>query len=279
MITLTWTDSAGVATVLSGDYGYDVKAGVSGVSEPPPVVNVIAEYVSFDGAALVNRRRAARPLVLPVKVTHTSRPQTAVATLLRLFQGPGALTFDDGTTARYLRQVVYETAVEIEAEQSSGQGWRLYAVSLVALDPWWYGAPELYALPVSAATPFNAAIPFNAAVPFNGGSSITIDVDGDTDAFPVVTVYGPATGVSMTAGGLEWETAVELAASDVLVVDTRPGSRGPRLNGGAVDWSLLTAESRLWLLPTGSQSVLFGVAGDGDLTAAQLQFSPRYLTP
>lgn len=278
-MTLTWRAADGTETDLDDRTAdFFVVAGPVGLDAPTPV-NRVEDFLSFDGGTLSQRRRAVRQVVLPFLVTHATRVQTAVARLVRLLQGPGELVFSDGTTSRYLRNVIYEAGLGGDLSTFSLEGDRRVVASLLALDPWWYGQAEIHALSLGASVAFDAPIPFDASLPFNGGSSESVVVDGDASVFPVITVYGPATEVVLSSAGLSWETVVELDESDVLVVDTRPGSRGPRLNGGAVDWSLLTAASRLWTLEPGSQTVQVNVVGEGATTAAQIEFAPRYLTP
>lgn len=279
-MTLSWRAADGTETDLD-DAAADffVVRGPVGLDAPSPV-NTIEDFAAFDGGTRTNLRRTVRQVLLPFFVTHATRVQTAISQLVRLLQGPGELVWADDTNLRYLRDVVYEGGLGGDLSLFNRTGDRRVVASLLAMDPWWYGPPELFSLPATASsTPFDAPIDFDAAIPFNGGTSVSIPVDGDTDALPVVTVWGPATSVTLTGDGLEWQTAVELGAADVLVVDTRPSSRGPRLNGGRVDWSLLTEESRLWTLPAGDQAVVISVIGGTGATLAQLEISPRWLTP
>lgn len=278
-ITLTWTDANGVATPLTAANGFTLMKGALGLGAPSPQ-NALESYVALDGSALVNRRFDVKAVTLPLYVQHATRAQTLISQLASMFQGPGELQYADGVNTRRLKQVIYDAGLSGDLSKASSKTWRLVPVSLIALDPWWYDTATLAALPASTApTAFDAAISFDAAVPFDGGSSVTVAVPGDTDAFPVITVVGPITSLTVTCAGLAWTIVTALGASDVLVVDSRPGSRGPRLNGGSVDWSLLTAASRLWNLPNGSPSVIVSATGTSGATSISMTYEPRYLTP
>lgn len=273
---LTWVDANGASTVLDGSAGIYWGKGPIGLQAPGPS-NIIDDYTTFDGGVLVNRRRSTRGFVLPIYLKHATRVQTLMSQLATMLQGPGKLQYADGTDTRELRQVIYEAGIDGSGTANKLQ--RLLAVSMLALDPWWYGPANSQALSTSAVTAFDAAIAFDSAIPFDGGVGAGVTVLGDAEAYPVITVQGPATSLTVSCGGLSWSIAVALSASDVLVVDHRPGSRGPRLNGGAIDWSLLSEASRLWTLPIGATSVISGIVGATGATSIVMSWEPRYLTP
>lgn len=277
---LTWIDATGAATVLDGSSGFTLLDDPIGLEAANPS-NTIDDYVSFDGGALVSRRRPVRQVALPILVQDATRVETAIGILASKLQGPGQLQYSDATQTRTLKQVIYDAGID-----GSGLATPLtreVVVSLLALDPWWYGAPTVQALSTAAATPFSdAGTAFSATLPFDGGNAIGVTNAGDADAFPVVTLTGPVSTFAVTlgvAGTVGWSIATALLAGDVLVVDSRPGSRGPRLNGGAVDWSLLTESSRLFVIPSGTTSVISSATGTSGTTSASVSFEQRYLTP
>lgn len=276
---LTWIDSAGVSTPLVEAGGYKLLRGTMGLGEAAPQ-NSIDDFVAFDGAVLVKRRRSTLGLLLPLLVRHATRVQTKIEELASMLErAPGQIQYDDGVNTRTLKNVIYEGGLGGDLSNAPFPVWRKVAVALLALDPWWYGPANSQALSTSAVTAFDAAIAFDSAIAFDGGAATGVNVSGDTDAYPVITVQGPATTLTVGSGGLVWSIAAALSASDVLIVDHRPGSRGPRLNAGGVDWSLLTEASRLWTLPRGVASVVTGIVGGSGATAINMSWEPRYLTP
>lgn len=276
MRTLTWTDAAGTATVFDGSDGISMLINPVGLEAPNPT-NTIDDFVNFDGGILVHRSRPVRSVALNLYVEHDTRVETAVAQLASMLQGPGTLVYADDVQSRTLREVIYETGID-----GSGPGnllARSVVVSLLALDPWWYGPPASQALATSAVTTFDAAISFDSTTPFDGGGSVAVAVSGDAEAYPVFTVVGPVTTLTIGSGGLAWQIASPLTSSDSLVIDHRPSSRGPRKNSGPVDWSLLTESSRLWPLAQGLTAVVTGATGTSGATSVVMSWEPKYLTP
>lgn len=276
--TLTWRAADGTETPLDGSTGILVTRGPVGFDLPTPTLT-IDNFVSADGAAFISQRRGPRLLAFPMFLRAT-RVQSLVAQLFTMFARPGTLIWSDSTNTRELRGVVYEGGLGGDLSVPASPSWRrIGPAQMLALDPWWYGAEESQTLSIAAPTAFNAAVAFSAAIPFNGGASASVAVTGDVDAYPVITVYGPADEVTVGCGGLEWQTDVVLSSGDVMTIDARPGSRGPRLNGGGVDWSLLTESSRLWPLPADTTSVVVGTVGSTGATAVSMTWEPRYATP
>lgn len=276
MRTLTWTDAAGAATVLDGTAGIIALANPVGLEAPNPA-NTIDDFVNFDGGILVNRSRPVRSVALGLYLEHATRVETVVSQVASMLQGPGTLIYADDVRTRTLRQVIYEAGLDGSGDANLLQ--RSLVVSLLALDPWWYGPAASTMLSTSAVTGFDAAISFDSATAFDGGGSIAVTVDGDIEAYPVFTVTGPATTLTVGSGGFAWQLASALTSSDTLVVDHRPSSRGPRKNNGPVDWSLVTEASRLWPLAQGLTAVITGVTGSTGATSVVMAWEPRFLTP
>lgn len=276
MRSLTWTDANGAATVLDGSAGIIALANPVGLTAPNPV-NTVDDFVNFDGGVLVNRSRPVRKVALGLYLEDDTRVDTIVSQVATMLQGPGTLTWTDINT-RTLRQVVYEGGLDGSGDGNLLQ--RALVVSLVALDPWWYGPAASQILSTSAVSTFDAAISFDSVTPFDGGGTVAVPVSGDAEAYPVFTVTGPATTLTVGSGGYAWSIASALVSStDVLVVDHRPSSRGPRKNGGPVDWSLLTESSRLWPLAQGLTAVITGATGTSGSTSVVMSYEPRFLTP
>lgn len=274
--TLTWTAADGTATVLDGSAGIIALANPVGLESATPA-NTIDPFVAFDGGVLVNRRRPVRQVALGLYLEHASRVETVVEQVASMLQGPGTLQWADAINTRELRQVIYEAGIDGSGDANLLQ--RSLVVSLLALDPWWYGPARSETLSTAAPTGFDEAISFDSALPFDGGGSVGVIIPGDVEPYPVFTVTGPATTLVVSSGGLAWSIASPLGASDTLIVDHRPSSRGPRRNGAAVDWSQLTASSRLFPLAVGTTPVITGATGATGATMLVMSFDPRYLTP
>lgn len=280
-LSITWTDADGVNHDLYDPTAWIVVEGALGL-EAPPMTNTVAPFVGLDGAALIKRRRPVRPIVLPILVRHPTRALTQIAAVAKALQGPGELTLADGTNTRTLLDVYYEYGLEGSRVRSAGSAgtWRRFVVSMVALNPWWHDAATVAAISTGAVAFDDASTDFDAAIDIDGRAETTLTVNGDTTALPTWTIDGPYSSLIVAnQGGQSFQLASALADGSRLVIDTRPGNRGPRLNGGAIDWSLLTADSRLWELPAGSPVVACGAAGDDAGSAVSVSYRQRWLTP
>ena len=279
-----WVAADGRIVELSAVNGYTILAGVQGLDSPP--VELFTEArTEGDGSVLVKRRTGVRYVAVPMYVNTGSHIRDAVSFLSDVFRGPGQLRVsDDGVNYRTLRDVYYETG--LAGDESRGvsmpSAWRKVVVSLQALDPWWYGNAEGQVMSLGGVSGFSASgIDFDDPdVPFDGGSSTTFQVGGHEAAYPVWTLSGPfTTCIVLVNGSQQFQLAAAVADGDYVTVDTRPGSYGPSLNGGAVDWSILTAASRLPVLAPGSVSVTVSSSGTDAGSTVIAEYEPRWLTP
>jgi hypothetical protein len=283
-MTTQWIGADGTTVLFDGTSGYTLLEGALGLHAPPYELT-LAGGVSFDGATQVKERRAQRRIVLPILIVEPSTGAGVggrMSTLLRSFARSGVLRYVPSD--RYLLSVRYESGAEQTATEQdpNTRSDDVVPFQLVALDPWWYDAESSAPINTDQATDFDDPdVDFDdPGVAFNGSSSTTITVEGDTSVLPLWTITGPYSLLTVgVEDGQQFTLAAPLAAGDVITVDTRPGNRGPRLNGGPVDWSLLTPDSRLWELPAGSPAVIAGATGtDGD-SAVEVTFRQRWLTP
>lgn len=280
-----WVAADGRTIALTPTDGFTILAGVQGLDAPP--VELFSESrTEGDGSVLVKRRTGVRYVALPLYVNTGQHVRTPISLLSDVFRGPGQLRVsDDGSNYRTLRDVYYETG--LQGDESRGvsmpSAWRKFVVSLQALDPWWYASAEGQVMTLGDTSAFSASgIDFDDPdVPFDGGQSTTFQVGGHADAYPVWTLSGPfdAGCVVLVAGSQQFETADAIPDAQYLTVDTRPASRGPSLNGGAVDWSLLTAASRLPTFTPGTVSVAISSSGTDGGSTVVAEWEPRWLTP
>lgn len=279
-----WVAANGSTLLLDGSQGVKVERGVVGL-DGPPIRNTIDARVG-DGATRVSFRRPERAFTLPLILdTDVVSARAVVAA----FQGPGELHAASG---RVLRSVVYESGLEgvwsVEAGGVTGLSHRKFALSLVALDPWWYGIEQSASGTFGAGTAWNAAVAWNANVPWDGGASRRVSNTGDV-ATPVdVVVKGAATTASFSVGGMGgWVTAATILTNEFLSVSGDAGDRGPRRGpaghfagaDGPIAWNLLTEGSQLFDLPAGQSSLVFGATGTDGNTAWSVFWSPRFFTP
>lgn len=275
--SLLWIGPTGVGLPFTPDNGIDVLHAPIGMDAPP--VDLIEEgTVNGDGAVLLARRYPPRMFVVPM-LLQSDRVRDVTSMLVRGLAGPGELEYNDGTVFRTLRRVYY--AGGLEGSVDCREEWASASVALRALDPLWYGGEETYPMNIGATVAFDAAVGFDsAAVPFDGGDITPFVVDGDAAAFPRFVVTGPFTSLVVgIPGGEQWQLAGALAGGSVITIDSTPGSRGPSLNGGPINWALLTPASRLFTLPPSATiSLIVAAAGNTGASSVLFSFEPRYLT-
>lgn len=288
MTTIYWIGDDGYTIPLDGTAGITLtKESTLGLYELPNDLSIQAR-VTGDGGVLTSLRRSPRSLSLGLLVEGWPVAVTWSDMLASLMVGGVLMSAVEGRV-RTLHQVVLEgpspsmlglDLLQVEADH--------IPVSLIALDPWWYGQAQVVTVPLtSTSTAFDAPIAFDAAVPFNGGASISVTVEGHTRVAPRFLIVGPTTNVTVSNGTVLFEVTRDLAAGDIVEIDTRPGSRGPHLGSdmvtgstpGLVDWSLLSEASRLFDLPVGTSPLMFGATGTNADSKLQVVWEPRWLTP
>lgn len=282
-MTLEWYGDDGYSAVFDGSTGVAVGNDVQGV-DAPPVDLFMSSLVTSDGAVLVKQRKPVRRVLLPLLFIETlsGGARSEMHALLRSMVTGGTLRYS-GANIRDLLSVRYESGAE---QGSTGRdagsfNEEVYTISILALDPWWYGQSSVDLLSFAAAVSFdNAGTVFDAVIGFDGSDANPVTVGGDAAASPITTIVGPFTTLQVgIAGGQTFQLAAALAAGDTIVVDSSPGNRGPRRNGGAIDWSLLTAASRLWELPVGNSVLNAAATGDDAFSLVEVAWRERWLTP
>ncbi|SCD43660.1 Phage tail protein [Streptomyces sp. Termitarium-T10T-6] len=109
--------------------------------------------------------------------------------------------------------------------------------------------------------------------------SVTVDNDGDDDAYPVWTIKGPATTVTLTnvTTGQTLALTRTITGADTIVIDTRERQQTALLNGVTNLWPDLSDDSSLWPLETGVNDLSLTVAGSTTDTSVRMTYQPRYL--
>jgi hypothetical protein len=285
MTTFHWITATGETVPLDGSTGVTLILPVVGL-DVAPVVLEIEQRIAYDGGVVFRYRVPPRPFSLPLDVDEAVASMRDVA---RWFAAPvasgGTLVATTDSIERTLETVVYEAGLEGEYSGNGGGGglpWRQVTLNLLAMDPWWYGPVDSDTLNIGTVTAFDAAIAFDDVLtPFDGGDTTLLAVAGDAPAFPRFVIDGPFTTLTLDGAqtGETIELAAPLASGDQIVVDSTPGNRGPVLNGGVVDWSLLTSGSRLFQLATPSDTVSVNATGTTGASMVTIHWRDRYLTP
>jgi hypothetical protein len=274
-----WLDPGGVLRDLTHATSPSlfVSAGSAGLGSPP--VELVHDKLPFTAGSVL-RYTQTQPLEisLPLSVIGSTFAglQGAVEQVRRWFDTgnergslPGYLRVtrpQDGVP----RQVACYYSGGLDGDlRPGGPTWAPLVVALLAPDPYW-----------TAIAPSTAS--YGAAVVGVPQSVINV---GDFDAYPVWTITGPASGISINNGttGKGWTLTANgglgLAAGEVLTVDTRPASlRSTQqvMVGATNHFNKLAAGSSLWWLAAGSNLFTILASGTSVATAFQLAWLPRY---
>lgn len=154
------------------------------------------------------------------------------------------------------------------------RGWATYGVSLIADNPFWTGEPVRRTWAQSTTDDFYGG---GTAPVFNISSGSQLSTakmtnEGDLEAWPVWTIKGPLTSVTVGVDGATIQWNVTLTTGDILVIDTDPTVQSAWLNGVDVTDQLGTADFAP--IPPGVELPLsLTMAGTGSVEAT---ITPRH---
>jgi hypothetical protein len=247
---------------------------------PPVTIHTVKVPQSHGGRFRYGRheeRLATIPVVLPGPIEGRDELRRW-ARALDPVKGEGTLTVVQGAYAGRMLVCAYETGLEDFTEE-----WPLLGLTTLgfrAADPYWRDAAESSLIVKLGQTGYTW-FPF---LPLILGSSdlfgiATIANVGDVEAWPIVSVTGPGTDLSVTnqTTGEAWQFPGAIAAGSTLVVDHRPGSKSARLDGANV-FGRLTDDSILWPLEAGPNRVAIGFAAGSAASSIDFAWRNRWLS-
>lgn len=156
------------------------------------------------------------------------------------------------------------------------RGWVSYPVALIADDPFWYGEPVRQAWSEGESVDFFGGAGKAPLFHISSASQFTearISNAGDVEAWPVWTVKGPGSGITLGVGGRQIDWSGTLTAGDILVVDADPRVQSAWLNGVDVTHQLESANFAP--IPAGEdRRVSVSMVGSGSVS---VEIAPRFL--
>lgn len=247
----------------------------------PPVTIYTVRVPQAQGGRFRHARHDERLVTIPVVVPGPIEGRDELrrwARALDPLKGEGTLTVVQGDHAG--RQIVcaYEAGLDDLVEE-----WPLLGLTTLAFhaaDPYWQDATESTLVATINSTAFTW-FPFLPLV--LGASDVfasaTITNPGDVDAWPIVTVVGPGTDLTLTnlTTGMVWHLTGAVAAGATVVVDTRPGHKSARVDGVNV-FGRLTDDSTLWPLEPGPNRISIGFAGGTAASRVTFTWRSKWLS-
>lgn len=281
---LQYVDAAGAVLELSDLPG--VRAlGDSGL-EMPPVAMIEDTVPGQPGAQLRDVRIGVRETVLPFYLTDDTDLRGLLRTLAQRMNpqsGDGTLRHiaEDGTS----RDLTCRYTGGLEGDRVRGKAgptWRRGALMFRAHDPFWYDTdPATTTYTTGTASTFlGTFLPIHLASDTVLGEQ-TVTNDGDVETWPVWTIAGPATSITLSnvTTGEAITLPITLTAGQSVTIDTRPFRKTVRRDDGTNLYGNLAAGSALWSLPQGASTVNVQVAGSTASTFVTLVYYRRYLSP
>lgn len=165
-------------------------------------------------------------------------------------------------------------------DSNRGAGWTFVGLIFDASDPYWYDS-QFTTLNFSTAAPVNFfANPFLPLQISSSGilSNFSVYNSGDALTWPVWTITGPTTGITLTNNttGESLVSTLTLTGGQSLTIDTRPYIKTVTRDNGSNQFSTISTSSSLWALQTGNTSVSVTLAGTTGASSLQLQYKQRY---
>src|SRR5690242_20467980 len=254
---LSWIDATGAEWPLNGETYYLAMMGDTGITGMPPYVMTESKTPLADGATLRYTLADVRVVDVPLLTRATSYSELfmafrALSGALSPKAGPGILrsTAPDDT----VRDLNCTYASGYEHDWSQGFSDHMPSVLVFrAHDPYYYDPVATQVGPFFASSAPN----FFPITPIRLGSSsvlsgFSVGNDGDIEAFPVWTIHGAGSAITLTNNttgkslALTGNGGLTLGTNDVLVIDTQ--ARTVLLNGSTSEYSKLSFASSLWTL-------------------------------
>jgi hypothetical protein len=284
---VVWTSAAGDEIPLSAASGYVNLPGRAGLGLPP--TNVVYDALPDGGGSLRTIQDLVRVITLPLRVQGATAAQY-LARLNRLqasfrhpvrsgLAQPGTLTvrLPDGS-ARSIA-AYYHGGLDAP-EDTIDDLIQLYQnfpnLELLALDPTWTGGSVGGRWGDITPPVFFGTMPRTLA-PSQVLGSVTVDLPGDADSWPVWTITGPGTPtVTNLTSGRSWQFASAISAGRTVTVDTRPDKLTVVDDLGADLYGSLDTYPDLWPLEPGLNDLTVEVASSTSASAIAFTADVRW---
>ncbi|WP_329616490.1 phage tail family protein [Streptomyces brevispora] len=285
MPQVSFTDPAGTTTMLTDwERGWVVQPGAKGLDMPSYAI-AQDESPGIDGYEVRQVRAQGKTITLPIafwandsRAAYKARRRAFIRSL-NPKRGQGTLTLTEPDGAVRSIGVRYTDGMEgDESLDAAGARWCITALVFAVPSPYWVGGEVTQEWRNAASGPFLPLLPLKVGDSQVLGA-VTVDNDGDDNAFPVWTIKGPATSATLT-NRTTGQTLVlnrTLASTDTVVIDTRERRQTALLNGATNLWPDLSTASTLWPLELDTNNLTLSVAGSTTATSVRMTYQPRYL--
>lgn len=283
---LKWRDPAAVEYVLTGDTdGRRLLRGSEGRFMPP--FRFDAEKLPRGGERLRDVKLDARTIVLPIlfQGVTASELRTRLRALAKVFnpkRGMGALVNTAPTGDDREIECAYRGGMEgVESKDGSGETFLKAFLFFYAPDPLYRDVADISTTYDSGDNPvwfplFPLVLQESSVL-----AGVTIDNDGDDDAWPIWTVNGPGSTLAVVneTTGKRLDLAVDLAEGESVTIDTRPGKKTVVDQDGNNLYPDLDPSSSMWPLVPGDNAVQVELLDTDVASNVGLAYRRRWLVP
>ncbi|MGW2113803.1 phage distal tail protein [Streptomyces zhihengii] len=285
MPSISYTDPGGQVTQFTDwERGWTVPPGPRGMDMPTWAISR-DESPGIDGYALRQVRAQGKNIVIPIafwaqdsRDAYLERRRGLIRSL-NPKRGPGTLTLTQPNGDQRTIQAIYEDGLEgDETRDAAGARWCQTAITFSCPSPFWLGSE------ISRTWQTESGEEFYPILPLVVGASqvlgeVTVNNSGDDDAYPIWTIDGPATAITLdnhTTGETLTLTRT-LTGADTVVIDTRQRQQTALLNGSTNLWPDLSDDSSMWALAPNTNELELTVSGSTSDTRIRMTYQLRYL--
>ncbi|WP_406078755.1 phage tail family protein [[Kitasatospora] papulosa] len=285
MPRVSFTDPGGTVTMLTDwERGWLVQPGAKGL-DMPSYAMATDQSPGIDGYEVRQVRAEGKTITLPIafwandsRAAYKARRRALIRSL-NPKRGQGTLTLTEPDGATRSIGVRYTDGMEgDESLDAAGARWCITALVFAVPSPYWNGGEVTTEWKNGTGGDFYPFLPLTVGDSQVLGS-VTVDNDGDDDAFPIWIIKGPATSATLTnvTTGQTLALTRTLTASDTVVIDTRERRQTALLNGVTNLWPHLSDSSTLWPLELDRNELTLTIAGSTSATSVRMTYQPRYL--
>ena len=281
MVTLSYLIQGANGDVIpfDGSTGFYLTSGFRGVGIPPTDVRI--SNSAGDGGTWRSTRRGVRDLDLPLTVIGTDRADVETklrrlaAALSDRYGTPMLLArYSDGTS--YQLEVHYTGGAETQFGSDAGDQFARWVVTLQAPDPFWTSQQAVsFSLGYDATT--RGLLPNLSQLQVKTDSVIgafTIENPGDVEAYPVWSIQGKSTLLSLSLNGIGFTYTENMATgTGKRTINTRTASVVD--SAGTNLYDNLGTAPKLFAMPPGSSSISLSITGADATTGFAGYFQPR----
>lgn len=283
---IIWTGPDGVSIDLTDtSAGFSVlAAGTSGLRSNAYEMTT-ASFASYDGTSVYSVKAPAREMTLGVLVEAAGGRSLAqqIRTLIRAMRpkaGMGALTasWANGNHRSIGCYCIAGLEGSEDADATLAGYWWKALLRFYAPDPWWQGAERTVRFGLGAPTAFFPIPPVTLSPSVVQGQ-FSVDLsDADTDSFPLWTITGPGSSLTLAnrTSGRSLTVNVSLGAGESLTIDTRPGRESVRLGTGQNAMPAVAGFPDLWPLVEGVNDLSVTLSNATAATEIVGSYRPRY---